>query len=71
MTALFGLMLAAYWLFPLVIGGRLSLYRAEALLLPSVWLLRRTPTPALGLIIAGAMALAIPMARAFFQGTLV
>ncbi|MGZ6058337.1 MAG: hypothetical protein ACXWLP_02675 [Myxococcaceae bacterium] len=70
-TALFGLMLAAYWLFPLVIGGRLSLYRAEALLLPSVWLLRRTPTPALVLIIGGAMALAIPMARAFFQGTLV
>jgi hypothetical protein len=70
-TALFGLMLAAYWLFPLLIGGKLSLYRAEALLLPSVWLLRRTPAPVLGLILAAAMVLAFPMARAFFQGTLV
>ncbi len=70
-TALFGLTLAAFWLFPLLLGGQLSLYRAEALLLPGVWLLRRAPAPALGVILAGALALAVPMARAFFQGTLV
>src|SRR5262249_38326205 len=70
-TALFGLTVAAYWLFPLLIGGRVSPHRAEALLLPSVWLLRRTAAPVLGAILAAALALAIPMAEAFFLGTLV
>lgn len=70
-TALMGLTVAAYWLFPLLIGGSLSLYRVEATLLPAVWLLRPAPASVLGLLLAGAGALAIPMASAFFQGTLV
>jgi len=70
-TALFGLTVVTYWLFPLLLGGRLSLYRAEALLLPAVWLLRRAPVPVLVVILAGAAAVAMPMARSFFQGTLV
>lgn len=70
-VALFGLTLAAYWLFPLLIGGRISLYRAEALLLPAVWLLRRTPAPVLGTLLGGAILVAVPMGRAFFEGSLV
>ena len=70
-SALFGLLLAAYWLFPLLLGGRISLYRAEALLLPAVWLLRRAPAPALGLLLAAAIGVAVPMDRAFFEGTLI
>ena len=70
-VALFGLTLAAYWLFPLIIGGRISLYRAEALLLPAVWLLRRAPAPVLGALLGGAILVALPMGRAFFEGTLV
>jgi hypothetical protein len=71
MTGLVALTVAVYWIFPLLIGGAVSLYRAEALLLPSVWLLRRTAAPVLGAILVAAFALAIPMARAFFLGTLV
>ena len=70
-TALFGLTLATYWLFPLLVGGQLSLYRSEALLLPAVWLLRRAPAVVLGVILVAAVVLAIPMARGFFQGALV
>jgi len=70
-VALFGLTLGAYWLFPLLIGGQISLYRAEALLLPAVWLLRRAPAPVLGALLGGAILVAVPMGRAFFEGTLV
>ena len=65
------LTLATYWLFPLLVGGQLSLYRSEALLLPAVWLLRRAPAVVLGVILVAAVVLAIPMARGFFQGALV
>lgn len=70
-TALMGLTVAVYWLFPLLIGGWLSLYRVEATLLPAVWLVRNAPAWVLGLLLAAAGALTIPMAWAFFQGTLV
>jgi hypothetical protein len=70
-AALFGLTVAMYWLFPLLLGGRISLYRAEALLLPAVWLLQRTPAPALGVLLSGAVLVSLAMGRAFFAGTLV
>ena len=50
-------------------GGGVSLYRAEALLLPVVLLLRGRLSTALAL--AGAATLVVPMGRLFFAGVLV
>ena len=58
----------AYWAFPLCVGGRLSLYRAEALLLPLVVLLpEKTRLP----FLAAAAPLFFAISVAFFRGTLV
>jgi hypothetical protein len=58
----------AYWLFPLCVGGRLSLYRAESLLVPVVFLLpERARIP----LLAVAAPIAFAMSVAFFRGSLV
>ena len=62
---------AAFWLFPLLLGGQISLYRAESLLLPSVALLREAPLALLVALAACACALSAPVALGFFRGVLV
>ena len=58
----------AYWAFPLCVGGHLSLYRAEALLVPLVALLpERARVP----LLAAAMPVSFAISVAFFRGTLV
>jgi hypothetical protein len=58
----------AYWAFPLCLGGHLSLYRAEALLVPVVALLpERARLP----LLAAAAPISFAMSVAFFRGTLV
>ncbi len=65
------LYVAAFWLVPLAVGGRLSLYRSEALLLPAA-LLVPTLGRTLQLVLAvAAVALSVPMAWLFFRGVLV
>jgi hypothetical protein len=60
-----------FWLFPLAVGGKVSLYRAESLLLPAAPLLRHLPVWALALFALAAAAVALPMAELFLRGTLV
>lgn len=60
-----------FWLFPLTVGRGVSLYRSEALLLPSVLLLRNLPVGLQAAIVAGAALLAIPMALLFFRSVLI
>ena len=60
-----------YWLSPLVLGGGLSLHRAEALLMPAAVLTRRLPAPAQwGLLLALALT-ALRVGARFFRGVLV
>ncbi|HVT09178.1 MAG TPA: hypothetical protein VHO67_17075 [Polyangia bacterium] len=67
------LLLAAVtaWLIPYVAGGSLSVYRAEALVIVAVPLLRRAPLVALPPLIALATAVAWQMAPLFFGRVLV
>ena len=61
----------AFWLAPLMLGGHLSLYRAEALLLPAVLLLRDL-APALKVALLAVLAvLSYAMAALFFTSVLV
>jgi hypothetical protein len=60
-----------FWLFPLAVGGKVSLYRAESLLLPAAPLLRHLPAWALAVFALAAAAIAVPMAELFFRGTLI
>lgn len=60
-----------YWIVPLAIGGALSLYRAESLLLPVAPLLRRLPGPAQAAVVAAAVALAAAMGLLFLDAQLV
>ena len=62
---------AFYWLFPLLVGGRLSLYRAESLLLPALMLARRLPVVAQLLLLAVLGYLDYRMGIRFFRGILV
>lgn len=62
---------AMFWLFPLTMGGQVSLYRSESLLLPLVLVTRRLPTPVVGALAAASILLAWPMATLFFEGTLI
>ncbi len=62
---------AVYWIFPLMLGGRSSLYRIESVLLPSVILLPKAPLWLQSLIAAAALALAYPMALLFFRNILI
>lgn len=65
----------ALWLLPLTLGGDLSLYRAESLLLPVVILLSLMRVPSVaGVAVAGVAVAGVPvcytMAKLFFDGTL-
>ena len=56
-----------YWAFPLCLGGKLSLYRAEALLAPMVALL---PYRAIPPLLVAAAPIAFAMEVAFFRGSI-
>lgn len=69
--ALITLHALVYWLFPLVLGGGLSLHRAEALLMPAAVLTRRLPAPVQwGLLVALALT-ALRIGARYFRGVLV
>jgi hypothetical protein len=55
----------AFWAAPLVLGGHLSLYRAEALLMPAALLLPSVP------FAIACIAISVPMAALFFTNVLV
>jgi len=62
---------AAMWLGPLTLGGDLSIYRAESLLLPVVILLARSRTGVLAALVIVAVPLSYSMATLFFQNVLI
>jgi hypothetical protein len=62
---------AIFWLAPLCLGGRLSLYRSEALLLPAALLVPALPRGLQLTLCAAAVALFIPMSWLFFTNVLV
>ncbi|HET9158511.1 MAG TPA: hypothetical protein VFN91_17680 [Myxococcaceae bacterium] len=59
-----------FWLFPLVVGRGVSLYRSDALVLPVVLLLIELPWPLLAALVIWLVILAEQMARLFFLGYL-
>jgi len=60
-----------YWAFPLYAGRGLSLYRADALVLPVLLLLVELPTWVLAPVLAWLIAIAFSMGQLFFDGYLV
>lgn len=69
--ALVSLHALVYWVAPLVLGGGLSLHRADALLMPLALLGRRLPAP-LQLALLGALAFAaLRVGARFFRGVLI
>lgn len=60
-----------FWLFSLSLGGGLSIYRSDALLLPSVALARGMPRPLAAFFLVAFVVTAWPMALLFFRGQLV
>lgn len=64
-------LVAALWLLPLTLGGDLSLYRAESLLLPVVILLSRLPVPLLAVLAVACVPVCFLMAKLFFDATLI
>jgi hypothetical protein len=60
-----------YWAFPLVAGRGLSLYRADALVLPVLLLLVDLPCWLLVPLLAWLVAVALSMGQLFFNGYLV
>jgi len=65
------LMAAAWWFVPLTLGGGLSLYRAESLVLPVVLLVVRTQRRTLIAVTAACAVTAFWMAKLFFESVLV
>src|SRR6218665_449545 len=63
-------MMVFYWLFPLLMGGGVSLYRAEALLMPSVLLARYFPGWLRWAFLSGFVWLAFFMTELFIKGAL-
>ncbi|ULU26569.1 hypothetical protein DYST_03515 [Dyella terrae] len=63
--------LQIFWLFPLVMGGGVSIYRAEALLAPACPLLRHLPPKLQVVLTVAAAVLAYPMAMLFFSSKLI
>jgi hypothetical protein len=61
----------ALWLLPLVLGGDLSLYRAESLVLPVVILLSRLQVPVLAAFAVVCVPVGFMMAELFFDATLI
>lgn len=70
-TSLLALYTGALWLFPLLLGSGVSLYRSEATLLPSVLLARHLPRPLLLVVVAAMVLVAWPMAVLYFRLQLV
>jgi hypothetical protein len=68
---LLAIFLLVYWLVPLTLGGQLSIYRAEAVLLPAVPLAAKLPLPVLVVVTLGAVYIASKMDVLFFSGALV
>ena len=62
---------SALWLPPLVLGGDLSLYRAESLLVVSVILLARLRPAAIWAVAIAAVPISYDMAQLFFADVLV
>ncbi|MGZ3479706.1 MAG: hypothetical protein ACXU81_05105 [Myxococcaceae bacterium] len=60
-----------FWVFPLVVGSGVSLYRSEALVLPVLLLLIELPAWVLGPLLIWLVVLAEAMGRLFFTGYLV
>ncbi|MGZ6135482.1 MAG: hypothetical protein ACXWK9_13590, partial [Myxococcaceae bacterium] len=60
-----------FWVFPLVVGRGVSLYRSEALVLPVLLLLIELPAWVLGPLLIWFAVLAEAMGRLFFTGYLV
>jgi hypothetical protein len=65
------LYLAVFWCAPLALGGRLSLYRSESLLLPVVLLVPGLTRRAQLLVLAAALVLFVPMGILFFRNILI
>jgi hypothetical protein len=61
----------ALWLPPLVLGGDLSLYRAESLLVVSVILLARLRPTAIWALAIAAVPISYNMAQLFFAYVLI
>ena len=68
---LFALFLLVYWWVPLALGGSLSLYRAESMLIGAVPLARKLPLPVLLVLLAIAFVIASRMGVLFFKNALV
>ena len=64
-------LVGALWLLPLTLGGDLSLYRAESLLLPVVILLSRLRASLLAVLATACLPVCFMMARLFFDATLI
>jgi hypothetical protein len=61
----------AFWLAPLALGGALSWYRSEALLLPAVLLVPAFARPFQVVLAVFALLLTVPMGVLFFRSVLV
>jgi hypothetical protein len=61
----------AFWLFPLLLGGGLSLHRADALLMPGAALARRLPAPLAWAVLLACAFTAFRVAARYFRGVLV
>ncbi len=59
------------WVFPLLLGGDLSLYRAEALLFPAVILLVRLRPILIWMLVVPSVVVAYRMAELFFEAVLI
>lgn len=66
-----GMTALLYWAFPLIAGRGLSLYRADALVLPVLLLLVDLPVWTLVPLLAWLVAVAFSMGQLFFNGYLV
>jgi hypothetical protein len=64
-------LVVALWIVPLTLGGQLSLYRAESLLVPAVVLVARLPARLVTAVALVATPIAFGMARLFFDSVLV
>jgi hypothetical protein len=70
-SLLLALYTLAFWVFPLAMGPRVSLYRSEATLLPSILLLEGRPRVAIAVALVAAVLVAWPMGLLFFRLQLV
>jgi hypothetical protein len=60
-----------FWAAPLTLGGQLSLYRSELLLLPAAFLVPSLPRRVQYGFLVAAVAVSVPMNVLFFRGVLV